>query len=138
MRTFDLAVMDSDQARVWQLIPTTLEAHRNYRVTLTADDSRSWSAESSDLFGCLLKLRGELDRAKIRLGCMGCREDAWASGMMRDMGQGLSVYLLKDAVEGERPPQAGTFDPAPVEDTVTVEAQIAWYQSWLERRANRQ
>jgi len=138
MRTFELEVMDDGQSRVWQLAANTIETHRQYSVTLMAGDSRSWAAESTDLFDCLLKVRRELDAGNIKLGCMGCREDTWASGMMRDMGQGLSVYLLKDAVEGQRPPQAGTFNPSPVADTVTVHEQMAWHQSWLDRRTNRQ
>ncbi|MCP3935495.1 MAG: hypothetical protein GY708_09005 [Actinomycetia bacterium] len=116
----------------------TLEAHRSYRLSLQGPDGEQATSTAPDLFECLLLLRDQTDPRGIRLGCNGARRDAWASGMARDMGSGLVVYLLGSVTAAQsRPPQVATFDPAPLDEIVTADEQRAWYQSFLaERRSD--
>jgi hypothetical protein len=110
----------------------TSPEHRSYRATLSAADGRSWSAEESDAFECLLALRTQIEPLGIGLCCNGCRRDAWASGMQRDMGGGFGVYLLDGVPKGQRPPQVKTLDPAPPAEVVSVAQQRAWHDEWLD------
>ena len=57
------------------------------------------------------------------------------SGMARDMGGGMGVYVLS-ARPGlrRRLPLVGTFEPAPKESVGTVDDQDAYYRRWLESR----
>jgi hypothetical protein len=66
---------------------------RDWLLTITSPDGKSWAAEGPDLFKALRALRRILDPLGIRLGVNGARRDAWASGMQCDMGEGRAVYL---------------------------------------------
>ena len=118
----------------WEFEVQTVAAHREYVLRLHSDDGRMWSATGSNVFGCLLELRQELERASIALACKGSREDTWASGMQVDMGQGLVVYLLSDVQSGERPPEVRTLEPADWDRIATVAQQTAWHEAWISQR----
>lgn len=124
-----------DMTEVWSL---QLERQTNekghLRLTCVSPDGRSWSAEATDVFECLMRLRLQMEEVGGRLCCNGARRDAWSSGMQRDMGQGYSCYLLADAPRGLRPPSVRTLDPTDPNKAVTVAEQTAWYQHWAERR----
>ena len=62
--------------------------------------------------------------------CFGARKDVWASGMQRDMGAGLSAYLLSAEGEGRKPEQS-IFDYAPPETIGTVDEQQKYAENWL-------
>lgn len=109
----------------------TVAAHRAYRLTCRAPDGRCWAVEAGDVFSCLMELRRQAEPAGVQLCCQGSRRDAWSSGMQRDMGQGLSVYLLEGIPRGQRPPQVPTLAPVTAELAVTVEEQLAWHERWL-------
>ncbi len=130
-----MTVITPEGTAEWSVVVETISAHHSYRLTLTAPDGASWSSEKGDVFECLLTLRDEIEPLGFRLCCNGARKDAWASGMLRDMGMGKSVYLLADARKGERPPQVGTLEAAPADMIVTVEEQRRWYADWLKQPA---
>jgi hypothetical protein len=75
-----------------------------------------------DYFDCLCDFRREIESIGWRVLCNGARRNAWPSGMARDMGQGLKLYLLR-----ERPVRGSdlveTFGPADPSDVATVEQQ---------------
>jgi hypothetical protein len=54
--------------------------------------------------------------------------------MQRDMGSGMSTYLLGGVAKGERPPAVPTLEFAPPELVVCRDDQIAWYSGWLRSR----
>ena len=106
---------------------------RDWLITITSPDGRSWAAEGPDLFKALRALRRILDPLGIRLGVNGARRDAWASGMQCDMGEGRAVYLL---VEGrpDRPEQVGTLGSTSISHVGTVDEQDQQHDRWLHSR----
>jgi hypothetical protein len=108
----------------------TLSAHHSYRLTLRTF-GETWVAEAGDVFECLRGIRRQVEPRGLRLCCNGARRDAWSSGMQRDMGQGLTVYILQGVPKGTRPPQVDTLDHAPCHEVVPVEEQEACYRGWL-------
>jgi len=104
----------------WPL--TTSRRGRDWLLTLTGLDRKSWLAKGPDLFKALQALRRIVDPLGIRLGVHGARRDAWASGMQCDMGEGRVVYLLVEGQAG-RPEQVSTLGPTLVSHVVTVDDQ---------------
>ena len=90
-----------------------------------------WTALGPDAFSALRNLMGELDRSDVRIGVEGARPNAWASGMQRDMGRGLRLYLLSAPRSPGRPPSARTFDAIPPSEAGTVAEQDAFQREWL-------
>jgi hypothetical protein len=87
-------------------------------------------ADGRDLFDALQQLRKQ---ALEPLGwvplCNGARVDCYPSGLMRDMGGGMDVYVLSGRRWLRlRRPLVGTFEPAPKESVGTVEDQDAYYE----------
>ena len=117
----------------WQLTHSAV-APRGHRLMLRSPSDVEWAAEASDVFECLMVLRQQLEPEGVRLCCHGSRLDAWASGMQRDMGSGLSTYLLDGVAKGERPPAVPTLAFAPPELVVSRDDQIAWHSDWLRSR----
>ena len=114
----------------WHLAHSAL-APRGHRLVLESPSEVEWTAEASDVFECLMVLRQQLEPEGVRLCCHGSRLDAWASGLQRDMGSGLSIYLLGAVAEGERPPSVPTLDFAPPELVVSRDDQMEWHREWL-------
>jgi hypothetical protein len=63
----------------WPL--TTNRRGRDWLLTLTSPDGKSWDADGPDLFKALRALRRILDPLGIRLGVNGARRDAWPGAM---------------------------------------------------------
>jgi hypothetical protein len=95
----------------WPL--TASRRGRDWLLTITSPDGKSWVAEGADLFKTLRALRRILDPLGIRLGVNGARRDAWALGTQCDMGEGRAVYLLAEGRAG-RPEQVSTLGPTPL------------------------
>lgn len=85
--------------------------------------------ETDNYFDALLNLRKKLEPLQIKILCWGARKDVWASGMQRDMGAGLTAYLLSEG-EGRKPEQS-IFDYAAPETIGTVTEQRAFADKWL-------
>jgi hypothetical protein len=126
-------VQNGFEAEEWTLACETIAAHRSYQLTIFSPTGDSWSSLASDVFGALIELRLQLEPLGISVCCNGARRNAWASGMLRDMGQGLGVYLLDLAQGSEKPPMVRTLEPAPAASVVTVAEQLQWYKAWLKR-----
>lgn len=82
-----------------------------------------------DLFDALQQLRKQVLEP---LGwvplCNGARVDCYPSGMARDMGGGMDVYVLSaKRWLRRRRPLAGTFEPAPKDHVGTVVDQDAYF-----------
>lgn len=123
-------LVGADVTEQWSIERQTLSAHRSYRLIVQAPDGTSWSAEAHDVFGSLMKVREQIEPTGALLCCNGARRNAWSSGMQRDMGQGLFVYLLS-LPRTPKPPQVRTLDPAPPSQVVSAAEQQAWYRAWL-------
>lgn len=106
---------------------------RAVRLTATCEFGE-WTGTGSDIFGSLRALMVELERDDGRIGVMGARANAWASGMQRDMGSGRSVYLLSLPRTAGRPPSAPTLDPAPLHEVGTTAEQDDFHRRWMPER----
>jgi len=103
---------------------------RGALLTLVCDLGE-WTGLGPDIFSALRALMGDLERVHGRVGLVGARPNAWASGMQRDMGDGRSVYLLSLPRSPGRPPSAPTLDPAPLADVGTIADQDAFQRQWM-------
>lgn len=65
-----------------------------------------------DAFAALEAARLPVEQAGWRVGITGARLDAWPSGMARDMGSGLQVYVLKPGQRPTKDDLVDTFSPA--------------------------
>jgi hypothetical protein len=126
-----IRVLADSSEQQWSL--TASRQGRDWLITITRPDGKSWEAEGPDLFKALRALRRILDPLGIRLGVNGARRDAWASGMQCDMGEGRVVYLL---VEGEagRPEQVSTLGSTSISHVGTVDDQDQQCKRWLHSR----
>jgi hypothetical protein len=106
-------------------------AGRAYHLTAIVDRGEPLSVEAGDCFEGLRLIRRQLDRENLRLCCAGARRDVWSSGMQRDMGMGLTAYVLTVPRTEQRPPVVGIFDAAETDTVATVADQEAFYQEWL-------
>jgi hypothetical protein len=87
------------------------------------------SATASDAFAALAEVRRDLEEQGWRLAVAGARRDTYPSGMARDMGGGLKVYVMVDgrpAVE-----LVDTFADAPPGLLATVGEQRANFEAWI-------
>ncbi|MDQ3798973.1 MAG: hypothetical protein M3384_05950 [Acidobacteriota bacterium] len=98
-------------------------------LELHIENVGSFSGESHNYFDALINLRKELEPLQIKILCFGARRDVWASGMQRDMGAGLTAYLLSAKAEGRKPEQS-IFDYAPPETIGTVDEQRKYSENW--------
>jgi hypothetical protein len=128
-----VSVQNGLELEAWTLTCETIAAHRSYQLTIVSPTGDAWNSAASDVFQALIELRVQLEPLGLSVCCNGARRNAWASGMLRDMGQGLSVYLLDLAQGAEKPPMAITLGPAPAESVATVAEQLEWYKVWLKR-----
>jgi hypothetical protein len=117
--------------QLWPL--TTSRRGRDWLLTITSPDGRSWAARNRTCSKALRALRRILDPLGIRLGVNGARRDAWASGMQCDMGEGHVVYLLAEEL-ASRPEQVSTLGPAPLSRVGTVHDQDQQHEQWLRSR----
>jgi len=119
-------------------LPAVLTAHQvprpqgqqpDWRLELECDGQR-WTGDGWHVFGALRGLMGAAEHDDVRIGVNGARPNAWTSGMLADMGQGRSVYLLPELWTAGRPPMAPTLGAAPMHEVGTVADQDAFQQRW--------
>ncbi|MEO0586617.1 MAG: hypothetical protein AAF078_03165 [Planctomycetota bacterium] len=98
-------------------------------------DGHNYASEERDFFDALQEIRRELEQVSILPICYGACENAWPSGMARDMARGCVVYLTEMGVSGGK--RVGTFDSDQNTVPATVEKQIdfhhRWMGSWIEK-----
>ncbi len=78
----------------------------------------------------------QLEPDGLTVAVQGARRDAYPSGMTRDMGGGIMVYVLCPG-QRTRPDLVETFDDAPSDQIATVEEQRAFADAWREERKQR-
>jgi hypothetical protein len=107
-----------------------IKPHAQYRLRAVLGDHPAVEAEAGDCFAALRLIRSQFEADGIRLCCAGARRDVWASGMQRDMGQGLTAYVLSFPRTARRPPVVDIFEPALPELVGTIADQEQFYQQW--------
>jgi hypothetical protein len=133
--SFEVPVIEGGGTATWQLVLTKAEQPR---ITLSLSDgsARTWEATGGDIFDALMNLRREAEPDGVQLCCNGARRNAWSSGMQRDMGEGVTTYLLRLGEHQEPPESVRTLDPAPAADVTTVAEQLAFHEEWLAELRN--
>lgn len=124
-------VRERNEDEEWTLVP--IREDRQWSIELTGPD-RSWTGSGCDCFNALRDLRTKLDADGLLVGLNGARPECTVSGMLADMGEGRSVYVLVHGAKG-RPATLKTLDPAPLDAVGTVQAQDAFKERWLSERS---
>lgn len=93
-------------------------------------DGNRLTGNGSDYFDALCLIRRELEAMDVSALCVGARKDAYPSGMARDMGAGLKVYILEMGKRAESKP-VSIFEYAPPETVGTVDEQREYFERWL-------
>ncbi|TBN55544.1 hypothetical protein EYE40_15205 [Glaciihabitans arcticus] len=107
-----------------------LREPEEYIVTVNVD-GREWTATARDVFSALVEVRNQLDAQGILLGVEGSRLQSYPSGMMRDMGAGLSVLRLEMGRPSRREDFRDIFAEAPLDELATVADQKQFFDGWL-------
>ena len=110
-----------------------------YRIELVARVGRytcPYTATAPDMFEALVRLRRQLEPDGLMVAVQGARRDTYPSGMARDMGGGMQVYVLRPA-QKDHPDLVGTLDDAPAGQIATVSEQLASAEVWLNDRRQR-
>jgi len=115
----------------WREATTSGASRGDCRVDCHVDGFGSFTGTSSDYFEALRMARLAMEDVGLRPCCAGARRDTWASGMQRDMGQGLTCYVLSFPRTKIRPPVLGTFDVATPEVIGIVADQDAFHKAWV-------
>lgn len=117
--------------RWWREATTSGAARADCRVGCHVDGFGTFTGTSSDYFDALRKARLAMEDVGLRPCCAGARRDTWASGMQRDMGQGLVCYVLSFPRTKILPPVLGIFDAAARDVIGTVAEQEAFRKAWM-------
>jgi hypothetical protein len=75
-------------------------AYRIELVTRLGSYTCPYTATGPDMFEALVRLRRQLEPDGLMVAVQGSRRDTYPSGMARDMGGGLQVYLMRPGLRG--------------------------------------
>ena len=107
-----------------------------YRIELVArlgNYTCPYTATAPDMFEALVRLRRQLEPDGLMVAVQGARRDTYPSGMARDMGGGMKVYVMRPGLPG-RPDLVETLDDASPDQMATVDEQRAVFEAWLAER----
>jgi hypothetical protein len=105
----------------------------SYRVELAArlgNYTCPYTATGPDMFEALVRLRRQLEPDGMMLAVQGARRDSYPSGMARDMGAGMQVYIMQAGRRARREDLVQTLDNAPPDQLATIDEQRAFAQAW--------
>lgn len=96
-----------------------------------------YTATASDMFEALVRLRQQLEPHGWMIAVQGARRDAYPSGMARDMGGGMKIYVMCPGRAASMDDLVETLADAPVEQLSTVADQRAYWEAWLAELTSR-
>jgi hypothetical protein len=99
-------------------------------VTRVGNYTCPYTATAPDMFEALVRLRRQLEPDGLIVTVQGSRRDTYPSGMARDMGGGMQVYVMRPGRSARREDLAETLDDAPPEQLATVDEQRAFAEAW--------
>ncbi len=105
-------------------------AYRIELVTPVGNHTCPYTATASDMFTALVRLRRQLEPDGVMVAVQGARRDTWASGMARDMGGGMQVYVIRPGLPARMEELVKTLDDAPPDQVATVDEQLAFFKAW--------
>lgn len=103
-------------------------------VTRVGHYTCPYTATAPDMFEALVRLRRQLEPDGLMVAVQGARRDAYPSGMARDMGGGLRVYVLCLGQRARPDDLVETLDDAPSGQIATVDEQRAFAEAWRAER----
>ena len=104
-----------------------------YRIELVTREGSyicPYTATGPDMFEALVRLRRQLEPDGLMVAVQGSRRDTYPSGMTRDMGGGMHVYVMRPGLRGRREDLVKTLDDAPPGQIATVDEQRAFAEAW--------
>jgi hypothetical protein len=105
-------------------------AYRVELVTRLGSYTCPYTATGPDMFEALVRLRRQLEPDGLMVAVQGSRRDTYPSGMARDMGGGMQVYVMRPGLRGRREDLVGTLDDALPDQLATVGEQRAFAEAW--------
>jgi hypothetical protein len=112
----------------------------SYRIELVArvgDYTCPYTATAPDMFEALVRLRRQLEPDGLTVAVQGARHDTYPSGMARDMGGGMRVYVLRPGRGARLEDLVETLDDAPPGQIATVDEQRARAEAWRNEQMQR-
>jgi hypothetical protein len=83
------------------------------------------------MFEALVTLRRQLEPVGLMVAVQGSRRDTYPSGMARDMGGGMQVYVMRPRRRARLKDLVETLDDAPPDQIATVDEQRAFFEALL-------
>ena len=105
-------------------------SYRIVLVTRLGSYTCPYTATGPDMFEALVRLRRQLEPDGLMVAVQGSRRDTYPSGMARDMGGGMQVYVMRPGLRGRQEDLVGTLDDAPPGQIATVDEQRAFTEAW--------
>jgi hypothetical protein len=105
-------------------------SYRIELVTKVGHYTGPYTATGPDMFEALVRLRRQLEPDGLMVAVQGARRDTYPSGMARDMGGGMQVYVLRPGGASGRGDLVKTLDDAAPDQLATVEEQKAFAAAW--------
>lgn len=107
-----------------------------YRIELFLDRDR-YTATAMDMFESLVRLRRQLEPGGWAIAVQGARRDTYPSGMCRDMGGGMRIYVMRTGSKTSAADLVDTLADAELDQIVTVAEQRTRYAEWCESATGR-
>jgi hypothetical protein len=104
-----------------------------YRIELATREGNytcPYTATGPDMFEALVRLRRQLEPDGLMVAVQGSRRDTYPSGMARDMGGGMRVYVMRPGLPARGEDLVETLDDAPPDQMATVDEQRASVEAW--------
>jgi hypothetical protein len=99
-------------------------------VTRAGNYTCPYTATGPDMFEALVKLRRQLEPDGLMIAVQGARRDTYPSGMARDMGGGMQVYVIRPGLRARQEDLVETLDDASPDQMATVDEQRAFSGAW--------
>jgi len=108
-----------------------MPAYRIELVTRAGNYTCPYTATGPDMFEALVRLRRQLEPDGLTIAVQGSRRDTFPSGMGRDMGGGMQVYVMRPGLRSRPEDLVRTLDDAPPGQMATVDEQREFFETWL-------
>jgi hypothetical protein len=107
-----------------------MPSYRIELITRLGNYTSPYSATGPDMFEALVRLRRQLEPDGLAVAVQGPRRDTYPSGMARDMGGGMLVYVMRPGRPAGREDLVKTLDDAPPGQIAGVDEQRAFAETW--------
>jgi hypothetical protein len=107
-----------------------MPTYRIELVTRAGNYTCPYTATGPDMFEALVRLRRQLEPDGLMIAVQGARRDTYPSGMARDMGGGMGVYVMRPGLRARPEDLVRTLDDAPPDQVATIDEQRAFAEAW--------